>query len=137
MSGERVTVYEVVNPDHAGERGLFYPTLTAAMVNAGPRLEVWQLADDEAQTRMLRCWPDAEPAADTAPAGVQPASLSDIALSRANRVAVELLAEYPVAGYEQTVTLLALAYSHGERSGLAQGLGLAERILIDALTDRR
>ena len=51
-------LYEVVDPDHRGERGPMFDTAVVATVNAGSDCEVWQLADYDEQTRLLRVWPE-------------------------------------------------------------------------------
>lgn len=125
--------YEVVDPENRDHEGVIYPTLTAAMVEASPRLEVWELADDTDLTRTVKCWPDPEFEPAELQAGEHRHEVVQLATARAERVASELLAEYPISGYEQTVALLALAYATGERAGAAQALAEAERGFMRAL----
>jgi hypothetical protein len=52
-------MYELVDRRHmAGERGSFYVEKHAAVRVAGENDEVWQVADDESQTRMSKVWPE-------------------------------------------------------------------------------
>lgn len=143
--------YEVVDPAERSERGVIYPDLTAAMIGASPTLEVWELADDEAQTRTVRCWPDPEfePAAgNPAGFGVRPAAAEAAKrwkmealdtpgteqfvrehIGRAEREASSILAERsPVTG-EQVHALLSLAWGRGFIAGFGAGHEAFSRML--------
>lgn len=109
--------YEVVDPTERDERGVIYPSLTDAMVNASATLEVWELADDEAQTRTVRCWPD--------PEFEQAVSLEDKRLerriaelvSRADREAAGIIARCGLPPHELWQPTVALAWKYGYLAG--------------------
>lgn len=135
--------YEVVDPAERDERGVVYPNLTDAMVNAGPSLEVWELADDEAQTRMVRCWPDPEhePAdAETVASRWRPAAAKEAErwrlevldeehtkrfvtehIGRAEREASAILAEHQPVTAQQVHALVSLAWGRGFVAGFGAG----------------
>lgn len=143
--------YEVVDPAEPDERGVIYPYLTAAMIGASPTLEVWELADDAAQTRTVRCWPDPEfePADPATAAARWPGAAAKAAerwnmnavdvpgteqfvkehIGRAEREASAILAERsPVTG-EQVHALLSLAWGRGFVAGFGAGHEAFSRML--------
>lgn len=113
--------YEVVDPAEREERGVIHRTLTAAMVNAGPRLEVWELADDDAQTRMVMCWPDPE----FEPAAVmneeQTKRFVHENIGRAEREATAILAEHNPVPPDKVHALVSLAWGRGFIAGFTKG----------------
>ena len=135
--------YEVVNPAERDERGVIWHSLTDAMVNAGPVLEVWELADDQAQTRMVRCWPDPEhEPADPAGSGsrLRPAAAKaaerwkieavDVEwtrqfvqgyVGRAEREATAILAEHNPVAPDRVHALVSLAWNRGFIAGFGAG----------------
>jgi len=113
--------YEVVDPEARDERGPIYQSLTDAMVNAGPTLEVWELADSLEGERVLMCWPDPDFTPGEREAGEPRPERVNAGIGRANRIAAELATKYDFAGYEQTVAGIAYAYTLGERAGYMQG----------------
>lgn len=135
--------YEVVDPTDRDERGVIYPGLTDAMIGAGAHLEVWELADDEAQTRTVRCWPDPEHepgSSNPSGFGVRPAAAKAAErwkidavneevtkrfvtehIGRAEREATAILAEHhPVTG-EQVHALVSLGWGRGFVAGFGAG----------------
>ena len=126
--------YEVITPPDE-ERGVMFDNLAASIEHA--RLyggEVWRLADDEAQTRVRRVWPEPELQAAERAEREHEASAVDVA--RARRVATELLAAFPVSGYEQTHALVALAYARGSHDAWAQVLSATDQLaaeLVEAI----
>lgn len=113
--------YEVVDPSSRDERGTMHRTLTEAMVAASPAFEVWELADDEVQTRTVQCWPDPEfqPAAE--PAVEQTKRFVREHIGRAEREASTIMAEhYPVTG-ERVHALVSLAWGRGFVAGYGAG----------------
>ena len=135
--------YEVVDPAERDERGVIYPNLTDAMVNAGPRLEVWELADDEAQTRTVCCWPDPEfepGSSNPAGFGVRPAAAKaaerwqtdalDVPgtkrfvqeqVGRAEREATAILAEHNPVAPDKVHAVVSLAWGRGFVAGFGAG----------------
>lgn len=135
--------YEVVDPAERDERGVIYPDLTAAMVNASPPLEVWELADDEAQTRMVMCWPDPEfsehagtkirsenrtAAAKAAERWKIDAVNEDLArrlvtdnVGRAEREATAIMAEHNPVAPDKVHALISLAWGRGFIAGFGAG----------------
>ena len=109
--------YEVVDPAEREWRGLIYPNLTDAMVNAGPRLEVWELADDEAQTRTVCCWPDPEfqPAVSLADARVE-RQVTEL-VARADREAAGIVARIQPVDPATWPQIVALAWKYGYVAG--------------------
>ena len=146
--------YEVVDPAERDERGVIYPDLTAAMVNASATLEVWELADDEPQTRMVRCWPDPEhePAAADTAASRWPGAAAKAAerwkrnvseddrikqfvsenTGRAEREATAILAEYNPLAPDKVHAVVSLAWGRGFVAGFAAGHE-AFATMLDAL----
>jgi hypothetical protein len=124
--------YEVVEPGARDYRGVIYRTLTEAMVAAGPKLEVWQLADDAAQTRIVRCWPDPEfePAVDLE--HERTARFVRENVGRAEREATAILADYSPVAPDRVHALVSLAWGRGFVAGFGAGaeqfVQLLERI---------
>lgn len=113
--------YEVVDPAERDERGTIHRTLTEAMVAASPTAEVWELADDYEQTRMVMCWPDPE---------FQPAAAATVAettrfvkdhIGRAEREASTILAEHSPVNADQWHALVSLAWGRGFIAGFGAG----------------
>jgi len=134
--------YEVVDPAERDDRGVIYPDLTAAMVAASPTLEVWELADDEAQTRTVRCWPDPEfePASTAGASSVTPAKAEAARrwklepldkeytetfvkdqIGRAEREATAILAEHNPVAPNKVHALVSLAWGRGFIAGFGAG----------------
>lgn len=146
--------YEVVDPAERDERGVIYPDLTDAMVNASPTLEVWELADDEPRTRTVRLWPDPEhePAAPADVAARWPGAAAkaaerwkmnvvDVAgteqfvrehIGRAEREATAILAEHNPVSPDKVHALVSLAWGRGFVAGFGAGheafAGMLERL---------
>ena len=113
--------YEVVDPDERAERGPIHRTLTAAMIAASPTQEVWELADDEPQTRTVMCWPDPEfqPKADPESARVEHFVREHI--GRAEREATAILAEHNPVSPDKVHALVSLAWGKGFIVGFQRG----------------
>lgn len=121
--------YEVVIPAERDERGRVFDSLTEAMVAATVRDEVWQLADDDAQTRVCMCWPDTEfqPRVTLDPTTLE--NVTPITHGKADRYATAMLSQYPVTERGEIHALVSLAYATGNRDGYAECARDAERIL--------
>jgi len=113
--------YEVVDPAERDERGVIYPDLTAAMVNASATLEVWELADDDAQTRVVRCWPDPEhePAVDLTAERTKRFVRNNV--GRSEREATAILAEYSPLSPDKVHAIVSLAWGRGFVAGFGAG----------------
>lgn len=121
--------YEVVDPDNRRERGVTYASLTDAMVNAGPTLEVWELADDEAQTRMVMCWPDPEfqPASELERQRIKRFVREQV--GRAEREASAILAEHHPVSPDKVHALVSLAWAKGFLAGYGSGSEAVARMV--------
>lgn len=113
--------YEVVDPAERDERGPIHRTLTEAMVNAGPKLEVWGLADDEAQTRTVCCWPDPEFEPVTPITVEQTENFVREHIGRAEREASAILAEHQPVTSQHVHALVSLAWGRGFIAGFGKG----------------
>jgi hypothetical protein len=113
--------YEVVDPADRDDRGDFYSDLTDAMVNAGPRLEVWQLADDLGLTRMVRVWPDPEFEAVTSLEAERTKRFVREHIGRAEREATAILAQHEPVSPDRVHDLVALAWARGFVTGFGTG----------------
>lgn len=78
-----------------------FDTAIVATVNAGGDCEVWQLADDETETRVLRVWPEPHP---------------DQAVQLAEERATRATAEYVGQAEREAAAIFAssLTRTHGE-----------------------
>lgn len=109
--------YEVVDPEVPAVRRVVYASLTDAMVAAGPSLEVWELADDTEQTRLVRCWPDPEfEAADEVTARRIVRQVHDL-VSRADREASTVIADTGLPSNPAVHAVVSLAWSKGYVAG--------------------
>ena len=135
--------YEIVDPAERDTRGVIHPSLTDAMIGAGPHLEVWELADDEAQTRTVRCWPDPEfePAGPPPVAGSVTPAKAEAArrwklepldkeyterfvnehIGRAEREATAILAEHNPVAPDKVHAVVSLAWGRGFIAGFGAG----------------
>lgn len=113
--------YEVVDPAARGERGTMHPTLTQAMVAASPGHEVWELADDSEQTRMVCCWPDYEFAPAAGPHVQRTERFVREHIGRAEREATAILAEHEPVSPQQVHALVSLAWGRGFITGFVSG----------------
>lgn len=129
--------YEVVDPSDRAERGTIHRTLTAAMVNAGPSLEVWQLADDAAQTRTVMCWPDAEFQPAAGPSPEQTAEFVRDHIGRAEREASAIMAEHNPVSPQQVHALVSLAWGRGFVAGYGAGSTMFADLLERTFKDKR
>jgi len=113
--------YEVVDPTDRAERGPIYPSLTDAMVNASPRLEVWELADDATQTRTVQCWPDPEfqPATDLTARRHERIAREQV--GRAEREATAILAAHNPVPPDKVHAIVTLAWASGFVAGFGAG----------------
>lgn len=127
--------YEVVDPSSRDERGPIHRTLTAAMVNAGPRVEVWELADDAAQTRTIMCWPDPELQPAVTPSPEDTAAFVRDNIGRAEREATAILAEHNPVSPQQVHALVSLAWGRGFIAGFGSGSEMFARTL-NRLTEK-
>jgi hypothetical protein len=91
------------------------------MVNAGPSLEVWELADDEAQTRTARCWPDPEFQPAVLPSPEETETFVREHIGRAEREASAILAEHNPVSPQQVHAIVSLAWGRGFIAGHVTG----------------
>lgn len=112
--------YEIVYD--AEERGVMYQTLDAAVRNAYTGMEVWQLADDDVQTRVCCVWP--VPPVRPEPEHLPIRLLTRLTMDegRARRIAAALVNQYPHATYSEIVALVAYAYAKGNRDGYGEAV---------------
>jgi hypothetical protein len=110
--------YEVVDPAEPEAPRRIFASLTDAMVNAGPYLEVWELDEADEDTRLVRCWPDPEhePAAPRLVNEVKDAADQMVAL--AERTAAEHAGRYVGAEYPDVVCGLTAAFLMGVQAGM-------------------
>jgi hypothetical protein len=107
------------------------------MVNAGPALEVWELADDEPRTRTTMCWPDPEfqPHLTVAPERTEQFVREHI--GRAEREATSILAEHSPVSPDKVHALVALAWGRGFVNGFGKGSETFAELLTTLSEGRR